>query len=62
MMIRLSEAEFMDMLHKTPLGEFVEMDEGEYQQLLRKAETIVYRLRNFQTVRPILVSFKTIAN
>ena len=59
MMIRLSEAEFIDLCNKMPLGEFVEMDEGEYQQLMRKAETLAYRLRNFQTVRPLLVSFKT---
>ena len=56
MMIRLSEAEFIDFLYKTPLGEFVEMDDVEYHQLLHKAETTLRWLRNARTLRPVLVS------
>lgn len=56
MMVRLSEAEFIDLCNNMSLGDFVEMSWEDYQELLRKAETLVYRLRNFQTVRPLLVS------
>ena len=59
MMIRMSEPEFVDLCNKMPLGELLEMSDAEYQQLVRKAETLAYRLRNFQTVRPLLVVIKT---
>jgi hypothetical protein len=59
MMIRLSEAEFMDMLYKTPVGEFIEMSQDEHLNLIRKTERILCGLRNLYTSRPVLVSCKT---
>lgn len=56
MIVRFSEEEFIDLCNNMPTGQFIEMDDDTYQQLVRKAETLAYRLRNFQTVRPILVS------
>ena len=56
MIVRFSENEFIDHCNNMPTGEFIQMDDDAYEQLVRKAETLAYRLRNFQTVRPILVS------
>ena len=60
MIIRLSEAEFIDMLYKTPLHEFIQMEEEDYQQHLRRIESILFFMRTARKLGPMLVSCKTI--
>jgi hypothetical protein len=59
MLIPLSEAEFIDMLYKKPVGQFIDLSQDEHLNLIRKTERILYSLRNIYTARPVFISCKT---
>jgi hypothetical protein len=58
MMIQLSENEFIDMLYKKPVGQFIDLSQDEHLNLIRKTERILYSLRNLYTARPVFVALK----